>query len=189
MDGYDVGKMIGRGAYSSVFIARRKSDALNVVDKQINVEGMTAAEKEATLREVGVLKMLRHPFIVYYYDSFVADEGIHIMMEYADGTFLLLAFFPPRRGPSPPRAAGPVHRRFRADGPRRRTGRPPGLRLARNEAAGDRGWAGKGALSVALFSAAVTRAARVPGPCGATLTLRGPSARPHAQAGRFASAL
>ena len=36
-------------------------------------------------REVAVMKKVQHPNIIGYFDSFVAAENMHIVMEYADG--------------------------------------------------------------------------------------------------------
>ena len=40
---------------------------------------------QATLNEVRVLAMLRHPHIIQYYDSFLHESAMMIVMEYAAG--------------------------------------------------------------------------------------------------------
>ena len=70
---------------SKVFLLRRKSDKINVVIKQIPVDDLPIAERRASMNEVSVLKMLKHPNIVAYYDSFVEDKSLMIAMEYAPG--------------------------------------------------------------------------------------------------------
>ena len=71
--------------YSKVFLLRRKSDKINVVIKQIPVDDLPIEERRVSMNEVSVLKMLKHPNIVAYYDSFVEDKSLMIAMEYAPG--------------------------------------------------------------------------------------------------------
>lgn len=49
------------------------------------MEEMTVEERQAALNEVKVLDMLDHPNIIAYYDSFVEDKALMIVMEYAEG--------------------------------------------------------------------------------------------------------
>jgi NIMA (never in mitosis gene a)-related kinase 8 len=58
---------------------------------------MTEEDRKASMNEIQVLSMLRHPNIIAYYDSFTVDSNISsvdgfinsgslmIVMEYADG--------------------------------------------------------------------------------------------------------
>ncbi len=68
-----------------VFLLRRKYDNINVVIKQIPVDDLPIDERRASMNEVSVLKMLQHPNIVAYYDSFVEEKSLMIAMEYAPG--------------------------------------------------------------------------------------------------------
>lgn len=56
-----------------------------MVIKQIPVDDLPIHERRASMTEVSVLKMLKHPNIVGYYDSFVEDKSLMIAMEYAPG--------------------------------------------------------------------------------------------------------
>ena len=49
------------------------------------MDDMTREEKQTTLMEVRVLAMLNHPNIIAYYDSFLEDKALMIVMEYAEG--------------------------------------------------------------------------------------------------------
>ena len=60
-------------------------DKVNVVIKQIPVDELPSEERKASINEVNVLKMLQHPNIVAYYDNFVEDKSLMIVMEYAPG--------------------------------------------------------------------------------------------------------
>ena len=68
-----------------MFLLRRIFDKTNVVIKQIPVDELLAEERRSAMNEVSVLKMLKHPNIVAYYDSFVEDKSLMIAMEYAPG--------------------------------------------------------------------------------------------------------
>ncbi|KAF2366257.1 Protein kinase domain [Trinorchestia longiramus] len=69
----------------SVYLYKRRSDGFPVVIKQITLETLTSEEAKASLTEVQVLSILRHPLIVRYHDSFQHDLSIVIVMDYAAG--------------------------------------------------------------------------------------------------------
>jgi len=51
------------------------------------MEQMTADERQAALNEVMVLAMLDHPNIIRYYENFLEDTALMIVMEYAEGKY------------------------------------------------------------------------------------------------------
>lgn len=67
---------------------RRLTDSMQVVIKQIPVDDLGTEERFAALNEVKVLSMLKHPNIVAYYDNFVHEKSLMIVMEYAPGATL-----------------------------------------------------------------------------------------------------
>lgn len=86
-DFYDFGKLIGRGAYSEVFIAR---------DKQRNelcavkvLERSNAEHAKLIDRELAVLRTLNHQNIVQIYDIFDSSRETYVVMEYLAGGELL----------------------------------------------------------------------------------------------------
>lgn len=86
-DFYDFGKLIGRGAYSEVFIAR---------DKQRNelcavkvLERSNSEHAKLIDRELAVLRMLNHQNIVQIYDIFDSARETYVVMEYLAGGELL----------------------------------------------------------------------------------------------------
>lgn len=70
---------------STVHLCCRLSDRKLVIIKQIPVEQMTKEERQAALNEVKVLSMLHHPNIIEYYENFLEDKALMIVMEYAQG--------------------------------------------------------------------------------------------------------
>ena len=53
---------------------------------------MTKEERQAALTEVRVLSMLSHPNIIEYYENFLEDKALMIVMEYAQGYRLHFMF-------------------------------------------------------------------------------------------------
>ncbi|KAG7153641.1 serine/threonine-protein kinase Nek8-like 1 [Homarus americanus] len=85
MNNYVALQAIGRGAYGNVYLYRRLSDHKQVVIKKIPLESITTAECELTKNEVRVLAMLQHPNIIEYYENYLDNNTMMIVMEYAPG--------------------------------------------------------------------------------------------------------
>ncbi|XP_022092238.1 serine/threonine-protein kinase Nek8-like [Acanthaster planci] len=85
MDKYEKIRVVGRGAYGTVYLCRRLSDQELVIIKQIPVEQMTGEERQVAVNESKVLAMLDHPNIIKYYENFLEDKALSIVMEYAEG--------------------------------------------------------------------------------------------------------
>ncbi|XP_072173029.1 serine/threonine-protein kinase Nek8-like [Diadema setosum] len=85
MENFEKIKVVGRGAYGTVYLCRRLHDKKLIIIKQIPVEQMTKDERQAALNEVKVLSMLDHPNIIEYYENFLEDKALMIVMEYAEG--------------------------------------------------------------------------------------------------------
>lgn len=66
---------------------RRKTDGRIFVWKELNYGQMREKEKQLVVSEVNILRELRHPFIVRYYDRIIdkAATKIYIVMEYCEG--------------------------------------------------------------------------------------------------------
>lgn len=58
-----------------------------LVWKELNYGSMREKEKQLVVSEVNILRELRHPFIVRYYDRIIdkAATKIYIVMEYCEG--------------------------------------------------------------------------------------------------------
>lgn len=75
---------LGKGSFGEVFKVQRKQDKQHYVIKQIEVKSMRPAEKKEALQEVHVLASFDSPYIVRYYDSFLDNERLNIVMELCD---------------------------------------------------------------------------------------------------------
>ena len=86
MDAYAPIKQIGKGAYGTVSLVRRKVDGKILVWKELNYGQMSEKEKELVVSEVNILRELRHPYIIRYYDRIInkATTKLYIVMEYCE---------------------------------------------------------------------------------------------------------
>lgn len=87
MENYEVLSRIGTGSFGAVTKVRRKSDSKTLVWKEITYGRMSDKEKQQLVAEVNILRELRHPHIVRYYDRIIdkATSKIFIVMEYCEG--------------------------------------------------------------------------------------------------------
>ncbi|KAF6019751.1 NEK8 [Bugula neritina] len=85
MEKYEKIKVVGRGAFGVVHLVQSISDKSLSIMKQIPVDAMTKEERIAALNEVKVLSILSHPNIIKYYENFLEQAALMIVMEYAEG--------------------------------------------------------------------------------------------------------
>lgn len=86
MENYEKIQEIGKGSFGSVSKIKRKSDGRILVWKELNYGKMSEKEKQQLVSEVNILRELRHPNIVRYYDRIIDKERsrIYIIMEYCE---------------------------------------------------------------------------------------------------------
>ena len=86
MENYEVICEIGKGSFGSVHKIRRVRDSKILVWKELNYGKMTEKEKQQLVAEVNILRELRHPNIVRYYDRIIdkVKAKIYIVMEYCE---------------------------------------------------------------------------------------------------------
>ena len=73
---------LGKGSFGVVNAAVRKSDRRPVVLKVVRMSGMSKREQEEAYNEVRVLASLSSPYVTRYFDSFMEDTKLHIVMEF-----------------------------------------------------------------------------------------------------------
>lgn len=87
MNNYEPLETIGSGSFGIIRKVRRISDGMVLARKEIDYRKMSEKEKVQLVAEVNILRELRHPNIVRYYERFV-DRGncsIYIIMEFCEG--------------------------------------------------------------------------------------------------------
>jgi len=85
MENYRKIKVIGKGNFGHAILAINVKDRKNYILKLIDVSKMDRKQKEEALNEVHVLKVMKHPYIVTYRESFMEKKYLCIVMDYADG--------------------------------------------------------------------------------------------------------
>ena len=74
---------LGRGAHGVVHRVVSKRDRKVYVIKQVSVKRMKEKQRRNAVAEVLILRRLNHPNIVQYYNCFVANQTLCIVMEFA----------------------------------------------------------------------------------------------------------
>lgn len=83
---YERIKLLGEGAYGAAYLVRPKDKRHELeVAKEIRTAHLTDKQREGVLAESKVLRMMKHPNVVGYKDSFSEPPKMYIIMEYADG--------------------------------------------------------------------------------------------------------
>ncbi|KAK2086496.1 Serine/threonine-protein kinase Nek2 [Saguinus oedipus] len=89
VEDYEVLYTIGTGSYGRCQKIRRKNDGKVsiLVWKELDYGSMTEAEKQMLVSEVNLLRELKHPNIVRYYDRIIdrTNTTLYIVMEYCEG--------------------------------------------------------------------------------------------------------
>lgn len=87
MENYEKISEIGKGSFGAVSKIKRKADGKILVWKELNYGRMSDKEKQQLVSEVNILRELKHPNIVRYYDRIIDKEQskIFIVMEYCEG--------------------------------------------------------------------------------------------------------
>jgi serine/threonine protein kinase len=87
-DYFTFGRQLGLGTFATVYYVTEKKTsipyAMKVIEKS-KAKGMEAQ----IIKEVSILKKLKHPHIVRLYECFETKEKIYMQIEYVDGGELL----------------------------------------------------------------------------------------------------
>ena len=81
---YEIVKVVGEGSYGKALLAKRRSDNLQCILKQINITKLSRQEAMFTKQEASLLSKLNHPNIVTFIESFTTPNSVYIVMEFAD---------------------------------------------------------------------------------------------------------
>lgn len=83
---FEIGKELGKGAFGTVSVVKRKEDGKTYAMKRVKISSLSTKERENALNEVRILASLSHPNIIGYKEAFFDDESktLNIVMEFAD---------------------------------------------------------------------------------------------------------
>ena len=81
---FEIIKQLGKGSYGTVFVVRSKLDNNTYVMKKMELNHLKESQQKECYREVSILRKVSHPNIIKYYSSFLENESLCIIMEYAE---------------------------------------------------------------------------------------------------------
>ncbi|KAM5163197.1 serine/threonine-protein kinase Nek2 [Mantella aurantiaca] len=87
VEDYELLYTIGSGSYGKCQKIRRRADGKLLVWKELDYGTMSETEKQMLVSEVNLLRELKHPNIVRYYDRIIdrTNTTLYIVMEYCEG--------------------------------------------------------------------------------------------------------
>ena len=81
---YEIIGKIGKGTFGIVYKVKRINDPLIYVIKQISLIGLNEEQKNQVHSEARILSLIQSNYVVKYYESFLQNEELNIVMEYCD---------------------------------------------------------------------------------------------------------
>ncbi|XP_010558402.1 PREDICTED: CBL-interacting serine/threonine-protein kinase 14-like [Tarenaya hassleriana] len=83
---YELGKLVGCGAFAKVYHARDARTGQSVAIKAVSKQRLAKGEHHALVkREIAILHRLRHPHIVRLFEVLATKTKIYFVMEFAKG--------------------------------------------------------------------------------------------------------
>lgn len=82
---YETLTQLGTGAAGTVTLVRNKLDGEQYALKQINTIYLNEKDKKSAENEAQFLRVLQGPTLIKFVESFIENNNIYIVMEYADG--------------------------------------------------------------------------------------------------------
>ena len=81
---YKIIEKIGKGSFGIVYKAKKINEPLIYVIKQISLNGLTDFQINQVKTEAKILSLIKSNYVVKYYDSFLENGDLNIVMEYCD---------------------------------------------------------------------------------------------------------
>lgn len=78
-------KELGKGSYGVVSKVQSLKNGEIYVIKSMDLSIMKERQQKEAWKEAMILKKLSHPNIIKYYTSFLENDSLHIVMEFAEG--------------------------------------------------------------------------------------------------------
>ncbi|PIA58044.1 hypothetical protein AQUCO_00500162v1 [Aquilegia coerulea] len=86
MQRYELGRLLGQGTFAKVYYARNLKSGQSVAIKMIDKEKVLKVGLiDQIKREISVMKLVRHPYVVQLYEVMATKTKIYFVMEYAKG--------------------------------------------------------------------------------------------------------
>eukprot|EP01052_Picozoa_sp_SAG31_P037336 SAG31_NODE_4806_length_2945_cov_14.704849_2_plen_304_part_00 len=85
MEKFEIIEELGTGSFGVALLCMRLEDGEGCVVKKVKLRELSKRDALVAQREVAVMQRVQHPYIIEYFDSFVEDEFMHIVMSYAAG--------------------------------------------------------------------------------------------------------
>ncbi|KAF5182872.1 Cbl-interacting protein kinase [Thalictrum thalictroides] len=86
MQKYELGRLLGQGTFAKVYFARNLKSGQSVAIKMIDKEKVLKVGLiDQIKREISVMKLVRHPYIVQLYEVMATKTKIYFVVEYAKG--------------------------------------------------------------------------------------------------------
>ena len=82
---YEISKIIGKGSFSIVKLAKNKITNQELAVKIINKKKVSFQILESTLTEIEIMKICQFPYIIKFVEAYENIEFIYIFMEYCSG--------------------------------------------------------------------------------------------------------
>ena len=83
---------LGKGSNGTIYKVRSKLNNKEYVLKKVNLKNLNIAQQKEAFKEAKILKKVKHPNIIRYYQSFRDEGSLYIIMEYAEGGDLQKVF-------------------------------------------------------------------------------------------------
>ena len=100
LDKYEKLDKVGEGTYGVVYKCRKKDDGRIVALKKIRLENEDEGIPSTAIREISILKQLKHPYIVNLLDLIHGDKKLYLVFEFMDHD--LKKFLDINKGPLQP---------------------------------------------------------------------------------------
>lgn len=81
---FEMMQQLGKGSFGTVHKVRRRATQEIQVMKLISIRQLGYRGQQEAQNEVNILASLSHPYVVRYYNSFVENQTLHIVMEYCE---------------------------------------------------------------------------------------------------------
>ncbi|XP_078181265.1 CBL-interacting protein kinase 11-like [Carex rostrata] len=86
MQKYEIGRLLGQGNFAKVYYARNLKTNLAVAIKMIDKDKvLRVGLMEQIKREISVMRLVRHPYVVHLFEVMASKSKIYFVMEYAKG--------------------------------------------------------------------------------------------------------